>query len=160
MNQLFNQVFYYLAGGITRREKRTTIILDLKARVSKRKNLSLSLKDETDQTIVSFGQNIRLITDIMKVTELESIPGLAIFIDFKKAFDTVDWNFLFRTLQAFNFGPCIQKWIRTFYTNCSSCFTNNGFVSQFFTRVSKGNARVEISASFFSSFSHSLQFSN
>ena len=31
------------------------------------------------------GQNIiRLITDIMKVTELESIPGLAIFIDFKK----------------------------------------------------------------------------
>ena len=55
------------------------------------------------------GQNIRLITDIMKVTEPESIPGLAIFIDFKKAFDTVDWNFLFRTLQAFNFGPCIQK---------------------------------------------------
>ena len=31
------------------------------------------------------GQNIRLITDIMKVTELESIPGLAIFIDFKKS---------------------------------------------------------------------------
>ena len=28
------------------------------------------------------GHNIRLITDIMKVTELESIPGLAIFIDF------------------------------------------------------------------------------
>jgi len=55
------------------------------------------------------GQNIRLITDIMKVTELESIPGLAIFIDFKKAFDTVDWNFLFRALQVFNFGPCIQK---------------------------------------------------
>ena len=78
------------------------------------------------------GQNIRLITDIMKVTELESIPGLAIFIDFKKAFDTVDWNFLFRTLQAFNFGPCIQKRIRTFYTSCSSCFINNGFASEFF----------------------------
>ena len=30
------------------------------------------------------GQNIRLIMDIMKVTELENIPGLAIFIDFKK----------------------------------------------------------------------------
>ena len=68
----------------------------------------------------------------MKVTELESIPGLAIFIDFKKAFDTVEWNFLFRTLQAFNFGPCIQKWIRTFYANCSSSFINNGFASEFF----------------------------
>ena len=50
--------------------------------------------------------------DIMWVTELESIPGLAIFIDFKKAFDTVDWNFLLRVLEDFNFGPCIQKWIR------------------------------------------------
>ena len=49
--------------------------------------------------------------DIMKVTEQESIPGLAILIDFKKAFDTVDWNFLFKALQTFNFGPCIQKWI-------------------------------------------------
>ena len=78
------------------------------------------------------GQNIRLIMDIMRVTEVESIPALAIFIDFKKAFDTVDWNFLFRTLQAFNFGPCIQKWIRTFYTDCSSCFINNGFASEFF----------------------------
>ena len=78
------------------------------------------------------GQNIRLIMDIMKVTELENIPGLAIFIDFKKAFDTVDWNFLHKTLQAFNFGPCIQKWIKTFYTDCSSCFINNGYASEFF----------------------------
>ena len=65
----------------------------------------------------------------MKVTELENLPGLALFIDFKKAFDTVDWNFLHKTLQAFNFGPCTQKWIRTFYTDCSSCFMNNGYAS-------------------------------
>jgi len=70
--------------------------------------------------------------DIMRVTELESIAGLAIFIDFKKAFDKVDWNFLFRTSQAFNFGPCIQKRIRTVYTDCSSCFINNEFASEFF----------------------------
>jgi len=79
------------------------------------------------------GQNIRLILDIMKVTELKNLPGLALFIDFKKAFDTVDWNFLHKTLQAFNFGPCMQKWIRTFYTDCSSCFMNNGYASEFFT---------------------------
>ena len=44
----------------------------------------------------------------------------------------MDWNFLFRALEAFNVGPCIQKWIRTFYTYCSSCFINNGFASEFF----------------------------
>ena len=42
------------------------------------------------------GQNLTLINVIMKITELENIPGMAIFVDFKKAFDTVDWNFLLR----------------------------------------------------------------
>ena len=31
--------------------------------------------------------------DIIKVTKLENIPGLATFIDFEKAFIVVDWNF-------------------------------------------------------------------
>ena len=78
------------------------------------------------------GQNIRLIQDIMKVTSLENIPGLAIFIDFKKAFDSLDWNFLNKTLQSFNFGPYIQKWVKTFYTDISSCVVNNGYASEFF----------------------------
>ena len=71
-------------------------------------------------------QNIRLVKDIMKVTSLDNIPGMAIFIDFKKAFDSVDWNFLAKVLEAFNFGPQIQKWIKTFYTDISSCVINNG----------------------------------
>lgn len=69
----------------------------------------------------------------MNVTDLENLPGLALFIDFKKAFDTVDWNLLFKTLQFFNFDPRIQKWIRTFYKDCSSCFMNNGYASESFT---------------------------
>ena len=40
------------------------------------------------------GQNVRLILDLTKVTEIENIPGIALFSDFKKAFDTVYWNFL------------------------------------------------------------------
>ena len=67
------------------------------------------------------GQNIRLVKDITKVTSLDNIPGMAIFIDFKKAFDSVDWNFLAKVLETFNFGPQIRKWIKTFYTDISSC---------------------------------------
>ena len=50
------------------------------------------------------GETVRSILDIMDFTEKENIPGLVIFIDFRKAFDTLEWNFLFNCLDAFNFG--------------------------------------------------------
>ena len=78
------------------------------------------------------GQNIRLIKDEMKLTDLEQIPGIAIFIDFKKAFDTVDWRFLHKTLEMFNFGPQILQWVKTFYSDATSCVINNGYASEFF----------------------------
>ena len=87
--------------------------------------------------------------DIMKVTELENLPGLALFVDFRKGFDTVDWNFLFKTLEAFNFGPLIQKWIRTFYTDCSSCFMNNGDASEFFNLERGVRQGCPLSGTFF-----------
>ena len=36
---------------------------------------------------------LRSILDIMDFTEKDNIPGLMIFIDFRKAFDTLEWNF-------------------------------------------------------------------
>ena len=35
-------------------------------------------------------ETVRLIFDIMDFTEKENIPGLTIFIDFRKAFDTLE----------------------------------------------------------------------
>ena len=50
------------------------------------------------------GENVRLIQDIMFYTKQEEKPGIAIFIDFRKAFDTVEWDYLKAMLQMFNFG--------------------------------------------------------
>ena len=36
------------------------------------------------------GQNIRLINDIIQQTELQKIPGILLFLDFQKAFDTLE----------------------------------------------------------------------
>jgi len=47
----------------------------------------------------------------MKITSLENLPVMAIFIDFKKAFDSVNWDFLAKVLEIFNFEPHIRKWI-------------------------------------------------
>ena len=46
----------------------------------------------------------------------KNIPGLLVLIDFQKAFDTVEWKFLFRSLKSYNFGPTFRSWIKILYT--------------------------------------------
>ena len=50
------------------------------------------------------GEKVRSIFDIMEFTDNENIPGILIFIDFKKVLNTVDWHYLFDCIKAFNFG--------------------------------------------------------
>ena len=39
----------------------------------------------------------------MEFTLKENIPGLMIFLDFQKAFDSVEWDFFLRMLRIFQF---------------------------------------------------------
>ena len=41
-------------------------------------------------------------------------------VDFKKAFDSVSHDFIYRVLDNFIFGPSIIKWIKLFYDHASS----------------------------------------
>ena len=68
----------------------------------------------------------------MEFTVTENIPGLRIFIDFQKAFDSVEWDFILNCLEAFNFGPDFIHWVKTFYKNIQSCVINNGNTSDYF----------------------------
>ena len=78
------------------------------------------------------GETVRSIFDIMDLTDKENMPGLLIFIDFEKAFDSLEWNFLYNCLDVFNFGPNFKRWIKTFYANIKSCVVNNGLCSDYF----------------------------
>ena len=78
------------------------------------------------------GETIRSIYDVMDYTVEENIPGLMIFIDFEKAFDSEEWDFLYKCLESFNFGPDFLKWVKTFYKNMQSCTINNGTASNYF----------------------------
>ena len=83
------------------------------------------------------GQNIRLIKDILEQTKLQNIPGILLQLDFRKAFDTIEWEFIQRTIALFNFGDSIQRWISTFYSNTESAVLNNGFCTNYF-HLSRG----------------------
>ena len=54
------------------------------------------------------GETIRSIFDIMEFTDSTNIPGILIFIDFKKAFDSLEWHYLFSCFEAFNFAPIFK----------------------------------------------------
>ena len=69
----------------------------------------------------------------MAFTVNENVPGMLIFIDCQKAFDSLEWDFIFGCLEAFNFGPDFSRWVKTFYKNIQSCVINNGNVSDYFS---------------------------
>ena len=52
---------------------------------------------------------VRVIDDILEFAEREKIQGLMVAIDFKKAFDSVDRNFMLEMLSAFNFGHTFTR---------------------------------------------------
>ena len=63
------------------------------------------------------GESIRLIKDVMDFTKRNNLPGIAVFLDFEKAVDSIEWDFLQICLQSFNFGPQLRRWVSIFYNN-------------------------------------------
>ncbi|KAL9965225.1 hypothetical protein ACROYT_G028996 [Oculina patagonica] len=78
------------------------------------------------------GESIRLIADTMDFTKINDIPGIAVFLDFEKAFDSIEWDFIQKCLESFKFGPNLRQWINVFYKDISSCVINNGVASKHF----------------------------
>ena len=78
------------------------------------------------------GENIRLIDGVIKYTKAKNMPGLLLFLDFEKAFDTLEWSFIRKTFERFDFGPSLLNWLKVFYCNSESCILNNGWASNLF----------------------------
>ena len=80
----------------------------------------------------SISENIRLIDGILRFSDLENIPGLLLFVDFEKAFDTLEWRFVENVFRYYNFRPSFIMWIKTFYNDIQNAIFNNGWSSGFF----------------------------
>jgi hypothetical protein len=72
------------------------------------------------------GENIRCVIDLNTLCVKENKDAYAIQIDFEKAFDSVNWDFMLISLEQMNFDPDFIKWVRILYTNTNSCVQNNG----------------------------------
>ena len=78
------------------------------------------------------GDNIRLIYDIIYYLQKDDRPGLLLCLDFEKAFDSLNWVFMFRVLRAFGCGPDFCKWISTFCNKIKSSVIVNGGLTSWF----------------------------
>ena len=75
------------------------------------------------------GDNIRLLYDTMEYLNTNNLPGLLVSIDFSKAFDSINWNYMHKVMKEFGFGEDICQWIEAFYCNLKSSVIVNGKAS-------------------------------
>ena len=69
---------------------------------------------------------------MISITDNENIPGLLLVIDFEKAFDSVSWLFIEKSLNFFNFPEGLIGWFRVLYHKPTSCVSFNGQYSAWF----------------------------
>jgi len=75
------------------------------------------------------GNNIRLIEDLIEQCGKNDTKGTLLFLDFKKAFDSLEWMFMFKVLEKFKFGQTFIKWVKILYTSPTFKVKNNGYLS-------------------------------
>jgi hypothetical protein len=83
------------------------------------------------------GTNIRRILDILESKTQTYIDESVILLDFKKAFDSVEWVFMYSTLKKINFGNNFINWMQILYSNPTFRIKNNGWISKDIT-MSRG----------------------
>ena len=82
---------------------------------------------------------VRTINDVLDFTELKGYQSILTAIDFEKAFDSLSWDFLFKSLESFGFGASFIAWIKTFPKNITSCVVNNGYFTSPFNVTQGGS---------------------
>ena len=78
------------------------------------------------------GENVSLLRDFVSNTSEVDVPAALLSLDQEKAFDRVDWDFMFSTLSRMGFGPSFIRWFRLLYTNIRSCVLVNGYSTSVF----------------------------
>ncbi len=77
--------------------------------------------------------NIRLVLDVLDYNHFVHSDALILFLDFYKAFDTIDHHFLLQSLHTFGFGNNFIQTVKMFYRGInSSVILQNNTSRRFF----------------------------
>ena len=65
------------------------------------------------------GSNILELQNLIDYVNENNMAGLLMCIDFEKGFDTIEWEFLFKTQEYFKFGEILISCIKIYYNVCT-----------------------------------------
>ena len=89
-----------------------------------------------DQHAFIKGRNIceaiRNVHDMFFYLTTEQKKGFIASVDFQKAFDSIDHDFLYCALKSFGFGPSFIRWVQTLYFDIEGCVLNKGTSTGYF----------------------------
>ncbi len=78
------------------------------------------------------GTNIRKIQDVIDYAQANDKEYAILFLDFKKAFDSVSHIFLWSLMLIINFSPEYISWIMLLYCQAESTVQNQGWFTMTF----------------------------
>ncbi|MBN3289039.1 LIN1 transcriptase, partial [Polypterus senegalus] len=76
--------------------------------------------------------NLRRLFNVIYSPTKSNTPEILLSLDAEKAFDMIEWKYLFTILEKFGFGPNICAWIKLLYTNPEASVCINNICSDYF----------------------------
>lgn len=80
----------------------------------------------------SIQDNILMLQELRHIATLHNKPWVALSLDFEKAYDRIDRNFLWQVLQTMKIPNSLIQWIQLSYHQSSLLLQNNGWLSEGF----------------------------
>ena len=78
------------------------------------------------------GEGGRLISDILEVSDTLNLNGYMVTIDFEKAFDSLNHEFLMQVLSKVGFPVYFIDWVKVLFKDQESCVVNDGTTTTYF----------------------------
>ena len=116
---LLSQIYKLISGAIARRLKKLLGKL-------------ISGCQKAYQQTTNIGGIILDVLELIAISKFHKKPGMILLIDFSKAFDSINCEFIYETLEFLNFGPYFIKIIKTMLNSKKCNMMIDGFKTEQF----------------------------